>query len=345
MKRNTILLLLLGVIVLGGGYAYYHYHGRIAAPPAPFSPITNAPEGPPPGLLSQLPADAPVIFYADLAALRTASFSSQLAALAPEPAQDRDYTAFAGATGFDYARDLDRVAMAGWPRSATATALVAVAEGRFDREKIRQYALRSGTVVHQGSAEVYEMRGSGAGQTTQLTFLGSNRIALAEGMGLEGVRHPAGTRGLDDPLAVRAAKVAGASFFLVARTDGLPAEVWSNLKNSAQLERLLRSVRFLTLAGQPQGADLDAALDAECDSTSNAWQLATLLDSLRLLGRAALSDPKTLQQIGPQAITLLDALLRAAEVSRQGKVIQIRVTLTPAMLNAALPPRGKKNPS
>jgi hypothetical protein len=139
--------------------------------------------------------------------------------------------------------------------------------------------------------------------------------------------------------------VSGASFFLVARAEAVPPGVWANLKNSAQLERLLRSVRFVTLVGQPEEKNLNAALDAECDSAGDAFQLSGLLESLRWLGRAALSAPDTRRQMPPQAFALLDTLLRVTQVSREGKTIQMRVVLTPAMLNTVLQPHGRRNPS
>jgi hypothetical protein len=52
------------------------------------------------------------------------------------------------------------------------------------------------------------------------------------------------------------------------------------------------------------------------------------------MGRAALADSKTQQQIGPQW-PALDALLKAADISHDGHLVQLRVQITPQMLQAA----------
>ena len=90
----------------------------------------------------------------------------------------------------------------------------------------------------------------------------------------------------------RIKRVAGAPIFAVARTDRLPASFYAGFKNSPQLEQLARSIRGLTLAGQPSGNDVNVALDAECDSMTNAIKISTLIDTFRMVGSMALHDPK-----------------------------------------------------
>ena len=324
MKR-AIIIPLLCIAAISAAVYYYRHHGTgpVAIP------------GPPPDLMSQLPADAPAVGYVDVVALRTSPFFAQIAASLPAAEQDPEYTEFIRVTGFDYTRDLDRAAVAAWPGSPTASVVV-LAEGTFDRDKIRQYALRSGTVSNRGNKGVYEVRVNGPAKMISLTFLTPNRIALASGRSLDAVLDAAPDLRTDLAIRQRIQQVAGASLFGVARTDNLPKDLALDTTHSDQLGHLLESVHYLTLVGRPDGERFGIALDAECDSRANAFQLATLLDGLRWLGRAALADPKTKRQLEPQAVMLLDNLLRALDVSHQDQRVELRLQLTPEMLNAAL---------
>ena len=67
---------------------------------------------------------------------------------------DKEYAQFVRATGFEYTRDLDRVVLALIPKSP-ANQTVALAEGRFDQQKITGFALLTGKLEHQDGAEVY----------------------------------------------------------------------------------------------------------------------------------------------------------------------------------------------
>jgi len=74
-------------------------------------------------------------------------------------------------------------------------------------------------------------------------------------------------------------------------------------------------------------------------------QLATVLDGLRWIGNAALADPKNRRQLQPQEVALLDSLLRLVEVSREGKVVRLKVSLTPQMLGTPPKTAPQKPPS
>ena len=135
----------------------------------------------------------------------------------------------------------------------------------------------------------------------------------------------------------RIARVARAPIFAVARTDQLPASFYSNFGNSTQLERLARSVRGLTLAGQPDGEKIKVALDAECDSMTNALQLATLLDILRMASSMTLSDPKTRRQMNQEQAAFLRAVVSKVQVAHSDKWIRLTLDVTPEMLGASHP--------
>jgi hypothetical protein len=158
---------------------------------------------------------------------------------------------------------------------------------------------------------------------------------LASGKDASDLLTATGTTARDLGMQSRIARVARAPIFAVARTDQLPASFYSNFGNSTQLERLARSVRGLTLAGQPDGEKIKIALDAECDSMTNALQLASLLDILRMGSSLALSDPKTRQQMSREQAAFLGAVVNQVKVVHQDKWVRLTLDVTPEMLGAS----------
>ena len=352
MKR-AILILALSLLALGVlGLAYvYHSEGGPDADQKGLLPVAADAPGTPSSaspviakeqsdLVHQLPAGASVIVYADVTQLRASAFAKELSALAPTSDQDPEYSAFVRATGFDYSRDLDRAAMALWPRTAPTSVLV-LAEGRFDPKKIESYALQTGRLTIESSHDIYDLPEQGSNRRIRFTFLAPNRLALADGPALAAVLKPGSARNLDPAMSARVAQVSGAAIFSVARTEDLPQDIGLDESRNAQLARMLKSVRAITLAGQPAASDFNIAANADCDSALDALQLMTVLDGLRWMGRAALADPKVQQQIGPQWRPL-DELLKAASLTHSGKTLRLRAQLTEQMLaQAAGPPSGK----
>ncbi len=320
MKRAAVLLLL-----VAGTSAALLYYSRHKSAPLHTGTI--------PALLSMAPPDTSFVLYMDLVALRSSPFLAQLVALSPAPTEDPDYAEFVRATGFNYARDLDRVLLALRPASQSMSTL-ALAEGRFDRERIARYALRSGRLEKQNGAEVYVVPTGTSWKTAALTFLAQNRIALADGPNLASMLSPRQTSGLDPLLRAGVARVAGSAFFAVGRVAPLPENFSFGGWRSDQLNNLLRSLRWLTLAAQPQGDAVRVVLEGECDTSENARQLAGLLDGLRWVGRAALADPKTQRGLSPLAAALLETLVRSAEVSYVGQRVRVSLELTPQILGS-----------
>jgi len=308
-------------------------------------PLAGASSGAAPDILNLLPPDAPALAYIDVAALRKLQ-GTQIAALlgltdvAPE--EDRDYQDFVRGTGFDYTRDLDRAAIALWPVAAPAPAgqlgenrVVAIADGRFDQAKIEAYALRTGKLVTRGAQSIYEVPGQ---PPASFEFLSSTRIALSSGAGAENLlpaANSAGTRARDPATQSRIHRVAGAPIFAVARTDNLPPSAYDALKGSPQFATLARSIQGLTLAGQPDGTLIHLTLDAECDSMKSAAEIAILVDSMRMFGSMALSDPKTRRQMTPGELALAQAVIGKAEVSHQDQWVRLKLDITPEMLGAS----------
>src|SRR5260370_31557966 len=103
-------------------------------------------------VLSAMPPDASAVLFADLAELRRTPFATEFYNWIPRSQADAEYAQFLRETGFDYERDLDRAAIA-VIKDKKESKLFAVAEGRFDREKIEAYGSASRTHETRGCSE------------------------------------------------------------------------------------------------------------------------------------------------------------------------------------------------
>jgi hypothetical protein len=321
MKRSTFFLLI--VLLFVTGILYYLWR----------KPVEPAP-GAPPSLVALLPADASYILYADAAALRGSPFVQDMIKLAPAPQEDREYQNFVRQTGFDYSRDLDRLAVAAWPAEGKGR-MFAVAEGRFDRGKIAAYALRSGTRVSADNFESYLITAGQPPRTTLLTFLSENRLALTE-PGVEIVHHylpaPAATL---TPLQERIARVAASEIFAVIRVTKPAKDLLPRGWVSGEIEETLNGVRWITLAARPGENEMNLVLEAECETAGNARKLSWGLDGLRLLLRMSLSDPKSRQKMDPAVAALVDTIARDARVTSADRYVRLNFALTQEFLAAA----------
>lgn len=326
------------VLLVAAGVAaaalYYAHRGSSAAQ-----------NGNVPALLELLPVDAGYLVYADIASFRASAFVTHLNVWASSASPDRDYQEFIRATGFDYARDLDRIVLAVRPVPG-AGRTIALAEGRFDRAKLASYALRTGKMERQNGVEVYVVpNNSSAAKAFSFAFLDDHRIALAEGSSLAEVLGPHNGAGPDAAMREHIARVGGAAAYAVGRVGPVPDNLAVGDMRSDQFTNLARSLRWFSLAARPEGDRMRVALEGECDTAENAKQLAGTLDGLRLLGQTMLADPRTRQRIPLQTLTALEGLLKAAEVSRDDQSVRVRFELTTEMLDAfaqAAPARNQR---
>ncbi|HEX5423148.1 MAG TPA: hypothetical protein VFW94_06320 [Candidatus Acidoferrales bacterium] len=343
-KRALIAVAVL-VCVVAAGIGIYLYH---SSRPLPAPSVSK---GPAPTLLDLLPANAPAIAYIDVAALRKLPNSPLTGLLGltetttPERHSegiDRDYAQFVRDTGFDYSRDLNKAAIAFWPHELTPAAndaganpSLAIADGRFDQQKIVAYALRVGGRSETiGTEKHYIVPGK---PDVAFEFLSPTRIAIASGnraedlLDMPGATKPASS---DPSIQARIQRVAGAPMFGVANTSQLPSDFYASFKNSPQLESIVRSIQSLSLSGQPGGDTIHLALDAECSSMTKAIELSALLDTFRVLGSMSLSDPKTQQQmqLTREQAAFIQALIQQAKLSHQERWVRISLNVTPAML-------------
>jgi len=98
---------------------------------------------------------------------------------------------------------------------------------------------------------------------------------------------------------------------------------------SAQLASLARSVQWITFAARPEGDNLRISLEGECDNSTDARQLQSALELVRMFGRAGLESPKARQSMDPAALALLQTVLSNAEVTQAAERVRILVELTP----------------
>jgi len=292
-----------------------------------------------PDLVAQLPPGSSYILFADLAALRASPLLEHLAALLAPSSQDADYAAFVSQTGFDYTRDLDRVAVAVFPALRKGS-LYVIADGRFDRGKITGYALRAGRREQQDGREVYIVSGATPGQFVAFSFLAPHRIALAGASRLS----PAPSGSPDTTLLERVTRVAGSPVFLVGRMDSPPKGFSIAGWRSDQLDNLMRSLRWFSVVILPLDDRLKIVLDAECDSPENARQLAGTLDGVRLLAKAALADPETRRKMDPVALPLIDSLLRSAATSQNDRIARLVLELSREEIAGSLAPASRDTP-
>ena len=209
---------------------------------------------------------------------------------------------------------------------------MAIAEGRFDRAKIRDYATRKGKLDHQQGREVFLFPSGDQMGIVSVTFLDDHRIALVDGPSIAPLFAGHGDDPGADPARERAARLDGAAAFLITRVPPIPDNAGAGGVQgaaAAQLLSMARSVQWVTLAARPEGDDLRISLEGECDNSTDALQLKSALELLRMFGRAGLESPKTRQSMDPAALAMLQTLLSNAEVTQAAERVRILVEMTP----------------
>ena len=293
-------------------------------------------------VLAFMPADASAVLFVDSRGLRRAPFIAQLYAWAPKPQADPEYAQFLKETGFDYERDLDLLAVAFEKRGQDST-LFAVATGRFFKQKISAYALKSGTVAKMDGREIFGVPVAGSTKKISFTFLRDDQIALTDG-GDIGIFLSARNQN-EDRAAWRSRfeRLRGSPVFAVIRQDAaagtaLAAQAPGGLR-SPQLSTLLDELQWITLAGKPEADGLRMVAEGECSTESTARQLVDLLNGVIVLAQAGLNDSKTRQQLDPAAREAYLELLKNADVSKidrgDTKSVRLVFEITPGFLDTA----------
>jgi hypothetical protein len=293
-------------------------------------------------LLSLMPTDASVVFFADFDELRQAPFLAEIYAWAPKPQADADYAQFVKDTGFDYERDLHRVTIAAEKRGPESV-LIAIVDGKFNRQKISAYALKAGSSAKFGAREIFSVALSGSSKKISFTFLGNDRIALTNDMDLGNYLSAKNRTEGTAEWRTRFEHLAGSPIFAVIRPDAatgttLAAQAPGGLR-SPQLSALLDQLLWITVAGKPENDRLRVVAEGECSAEATARQLADMLNGVVILAQAGLNDAKTRQQLDPAARDAYLELLKSADISKidrgDTKSVRLLLEVSPAFLEAA----------
>jgi hypothetical protein len=293
-------------------------------------------------LLSAMPPDASAILFADLAELRRAPFATEFYKWIPRNQADPEYAQFLRETGFDYERDLDRVAIA-VIKGEKESKLFAVAEGRFDRKKIEAYITRSGTRETRGSREILTAPVSNSARKISFAFLNKEEVALTDAGDLAALLAPLPNGTDAREWRERFTREAGSPVFAVIRQDAAAGGALASRApggfQSPQLSALLDQLQWITLAGKPQDNVLRIVAEGECTSDQTVRQLADLLNGVLVLAQAGLSGPKTRRQLDPRIRDAYLELIKGADVSRldrgETKSVRLVFDVTPQLLEAA----------
>jgi hypothetical protein len=332
MKLNKREWMALAAGLLFGTAAAFYTYQR-------FSPGGYSGRG---DLLDMMPADSSAILFADLTELRSAPFLTELYTWAPPPRPDEEYTKFLNETGFDYERDLDRLAMA-FQKTDQDSTFFAVAEGRFDQQKISALARKSGTTERRGGREIFEVPESGGTKKITFVFLSNDRIALTDRPNLGQILS---AKKRSDEIAewrTRFERLAGSPIFAVIRQEAAAGEALSSQApgglRSPQLSAMLDQLEWISIVGKPENDGLRVVAEGESTSEETTRQLADLLNGILSLAQAGLNDAKTRQQLNPALREAYLALLKGADVSKldrgDTKSVRLAFEITRAFLESA----------
>ncbi len=367
MNKRLAIVILISLLLLGAiAFVVYQRSGDSAA--------TSRSR-----MLASMPSTASTILFADFAELRNSPLAAQLYSWAPRPQLDADYAQFLHDTGFDYERDLDRIAIAVTKRQQD-TSLVAIADGRFDRKKLNVYASQFGTHDKFSGHEVFTVpMGSAspdankppANQKTpppssptpaphkiSFAFLSNTRIAVTTDSNPAALFAPPATGADAKDWRDRFDRLAGSPIFAVIRQDAAPGAAFAARApgglQSPQLSSLLDQLQWITIAGKPEDNILRVATEGECPADACARQLSDMLNGILLLAQAGLNGPNVRRQLAPESREAYLELLKAAEVTRidrgETKSVRLLIEITPKFLAAArssipappIPPAPKK---
>ena len=270
-------------------------------------------------VLSTVPSDSSAVIFADLTELRRAPFTAEFYNWIPKGQVDAEYAQFLRDTGFDYERDLDRVAVS-FIKAEKDSKLFAVAEGRFDRNNVEAYAARSGVRENRGGREIFSVPLGDPGHTISFVFLSKNKIALTDAPDIAPFLAPVADSADMRNWRERFARVAGSPVFAVIRQDSEPGSALASRApggfQSPQLATLLNQLQWITLAGKPREGAMRIVAEGECANEQTSRQLSDMLNGMLALAQAGLNGPQTRRGLDPRIREAYLEMIKGAEVSR-----------------------------
>ena len=290
-------------------------------------------------MLELTPADSNAVVFIDLAQFRASPFLLQLLAWAPHAPPESDYAQFVESTGFDYERDLDRLAISIF-REASTSRVAAIADGRFDRKKIEAYGAKFGALKSSSGKTIYAVPFGGPSRTAFFSFLRNDRVAWSNNASYFA----------EPRAAVSSAdwrehflRLAGTPVFAVLHEDsdalGDFAQHAPGGLRSPQLASLLSQLQWISIGGKPEGNLLRVVIDGECFSEGTVHRLKEMLSGIVVLAQMGLNDPKTTKQLDPAIRQAYVELLQSADIEQldrgSSKSVRVIFDLTPKLLEAA----------
>jgi hypothetical protein len=292
-------------------------------------------------MLSLLPADSSAVVFLDLEQFRKSSFLPQLLAWLPHDPVEEDYAQFVKATGFNYERDLDRATIA-FSRQGTKSTTYAIAEGRFDRKKLEEYAKQSGQSVSEKGLQLFSLNLKNSSRPSYFTFLRDDRIAWTDDPGYAAqFLHKVGYEGKRD-WQEHFSRLAGSAVFVVMREDATTAAAMEQQApggfRSPQLATLLSQLQWVTIGGKPEESNLRVVIEGESTAESTLDQLKEFLQGILVMAQAGLNGPQNRKQMNAQLREAYLELLNAANVEKVdregGKSVRVVFEVTPGFLEA-----------
>lgn len=302
----------------------------------------RAPARDPLDVLSQMPPDAKAVIFCNFAVLKKSPFLAEFYKWAPASGVDDDYRQFVQASGFNYETDLNWAAIAIVPRGPDA-AVVAVADGRFDRRKISEYALQTGTRESRNGRERFLLPVQRGPRRITFTFLRDDLIQIASGDDHLDAKDSATQMDADaHAWKERFRRLAGSPVFAVVREDATISTAFDGHAprnfQSPQLSGLLDQMQWITVAGKPENDRLRIVLEGETESEATTRQLSDVVDALLGLAQAGLNDAKTREHLAPAVREAYLEVLKSADVSRidrgETKGVRLIFDITPNFLDA-----------
>lgn len=293
-------------------------------------------------LLRFLPADATVVVFLDLDEFRTSPFLAKFYSWAPHLAEDSEYAQFVRDTGFSYERDLKR-AMLAVSNRGSMTSLLAVADGNFDRKKVEAFLNRNGKSIRQGKWDVFLLNASANDKPLSLAFLSDTRIAITDSGNLSAVLSSAAGDAGHVEWNERFERLAGTPLFAVIRQDpalqdALNAAAPGGFRSPA-LSAMLDRLKWISIAGKPEGDVLRVVTEGECLSDPTASQLRDFLQGVLLLAQNGLNDAKLRQQLNPEERQAYLEILKSADIQKidrgEWKSVRVVLSVTPSFLEVA----------
>ncbi len=280
-------------------------------------------------LFRRFPAEHLLLAYLDVERLRRARALAPLLRSTVEP--DSDYNAFVKQTGFDYQRDLDAAAVC-----YLADRAYIVARGRFDFERLRQYAVSQGGSCDGASLE-RPCRMPGSRPLRKISFVSpaSGVLRMATAPEADAVSRLENASGLTaEPLARSVAKMHPERTFLwatatpasldrlVAGAQGLSPNLTLFSKALAEAQRA-----YLFLAEHSSG--LQISLEAVCSTEEQAARMWRLLQGLHDLIGSLMRQAR-----GKNPPDEWEKVVASAAVQQEKQTARVIWTLGPAALES-----------